>query len=183
MPLQHLIVPSIASLHPPLPKTWAAAHEIETSRPAHGSENSPVHARSCKAHGHLNSPRLNRDTKFLRELYKRGATASQTNTMRMSSYPTAEEYCRWGLSAKGARHVHTLFGAPESTTTAAVCHTFIKTRTTPPGRQHRASPSNEGGRQRYSHEYVNVATGQAHNSAPLKTCSLCQLLATVFRRR
>jgi tetratricopeptide (TPR) repeat protein len=96
----------------------------------------------------------------------------------MSSYPTAEEYCRWGLSAKGARHVYTLFGAPESTTTAAVCHTFIKTRTTPPGWQHRASPSNEGGRQRYRHEYINVATGQAQNFAPLKTCSLCELLAT-----
>ena len=94
----------------------------------------------------------------------------------MSSYPTAEEYCRWGLSAKGVRHAYTLFGAPESTTTAAVCHTLIKTRTTPSGWEHRAAPSNEGGRQRYVHEYVNVATSQVQKTAPPKTCSLCELL-------
>eukprot|EP01050_Picozoa_sp_SAG11_P004535 SAG11_NODE_292_length_11180_cov_6.023825_7_plen_723_part_00 len=95
----------------------------------------------------------------------------------MSSYPTAEEYCRWGLSARGARHAHTLLAPPEGTTTAVVCHTFIKSRTTPPGWEHRATPSNEGGRQRYVHEYLETSTGQAQSAAPPETCSLCELLA------
>jgi hypothetical protein len=29
----------------------------------------------------------------------------------MSSYPTAEEYCRWGLSAKVVRHAYTTLPA------------------------------------------------------------------------
>ena len=75
--------------------------------------------------------------------------------------PTAAEYCRWGLSARAARHIHTLFEAPEDMTTAAVCHTLIKARTTPLGWEHRASPSGR----RYVHEYVDVATGRAQSAA------------------
>ena len=95
----------------------------------------------------------------------------------LSVYPTAEQYSRWGLSARGARHVHKLFGAPEDTTTAAICHMFIKTRTTPTGWEHHASPLVEAGRQRYKHEYVDAVTGQAQSAAPPETCSLCELLA------
>jgi hypothetical protein len=96
----------------------------------------------------------------------------------MASLPTAEEYTRWGLSARGARHVHTLFGAAlEGLSTATVCHTCIKTLTTPGGWEHRATPSNEGGRQRYTHEYVNVGARRTQNAVPPGTRSLCELLA------
>ena len=95
----------------------------------------------------------------------------------MSLYPTAEEYCRWGLSARGARHALAMFTPPENATTAAVCHTFIKSQTTPSGWEHRATPSEEGERQRYVHEYVETSTGEAQSSAPPETCSLCELFA------
>ena len=107
-----------------------------------------------------------------------GDEPAPEEAVSLEGYPTAGEYCRWGLSAKGARHIHELFDVPEGTTTAAVCHTFIKTRTTPTGWEHRPRPSSEGGRQRYVHEYLETVTGQVQSAAPPETCSLCELLST-----
>ena len=103
----------------------------------------------------------------------------------MSSYPTAEEYIRWGLTARGVRHVHSCHRDPTlpaidataCSTTANVCHTRVKALTTPASWEHRPTLTTEVGRQRYTHEYVEAATGRAQPGAPDGTASLCELLA------
>lgn len=90
------------------------------------------------------------------------------------AHPTAKEYCRWGLSARGARHVLALCTPAADSTTLEVCRTHIQTLTTPGGWEHRVARSDRG---RHTHSYVEAATGLAQAVAPDGTTSLCALLA------
>jgi tetratricopeptide (TPR) repeat protein len=67
--------------------------------------------------------------------------------------------------------------ATACSTTANVCHTRVKALTTPASWEHRPTLTTEGGRQRYTHEYIEAATGRAQPGAPDGTASLCELLA------
>ena len=46
---------------------------------------------------------------------------------------TYQEYIKYGISAKGLRHVATEFQIGAGTTTSDLCQLFIKARTLPPG--------------------------------------------------
>ena len=64
-----------------------------------------------------------------------------------------QEYIKYGISAKGLRHVATEFQIGAGTTTSDLCQLFIKASTLPPGWKDEPKLTDEKNRY-YSHKYV-----------------------------
>jgi hypothetical protein len=71
----------------------------------------------------------------------------------MPGPPTAEEYCKYGISAAGLRHFYIVHGhASARLTTSDICHSVIKPLTVPAGWECLAT-LRDADRRWYSHEY------------------------------
>ena len=95
----------------------------------------------------------------------------------MPGCPTAEEYCKYGISAAGLRHFYTTHGhASAGRTTSDLCHSVIKPLTVPAGWE--CLPTlTDAARRWYSHEYRERATGCTQATPPAGTRSMCEVMA------
>jgi len=95
----------------------------------------------------------------------------------MPGCPTAEEYCKYGISAAGLRHFYTTHGhASAGRTTSDLCHSVIKPLTVPAGWE--CLPTlTDADRRWYSHEYRERATGCTQATPPAGTRSMCEVMA------
>jgi hypothetical protein len=93
--------------------------------------------------------------------------------------PSAAEYCRHGISAAGLLWFISQLPAgviTADTTTSDVCHMLFKPATVPTGWQCRPTLLNADLRW-YSHDYVELLTGNVQATPPLGTRSYCEVLA------
>ena len=93
--------------------------------------------------------------------------------------PTAEHYCRHGISLAGleefaAGHAGTITAA---TTTSDVCHQIIKPATVPAGWADEVTLINPAKRW-FAHAYREAGTGRGQAQSPPGTMSYCELLLT-----
>ena len=95
----------------------------------------------------------------------------------MPGCPTAEEYCKYGISAAGLRHFYDAHGhASAGRTTSDLCHSVIKPLTVPAGWE--CLPTlTDADRRWYSHEYRERATGCTQATPPAGTRSMCEVMA------
>ena len=90
---------------------------------------------------------------------------------------TYKEYIKYGISARGLRHVATEFQINTSTTTSDLCQLHIKPNggTVPPGWTDDPEVTNaEKGY--YKHTYVKDHTAERHETPPDGTRSMCEVL-------
>jgi hypothetical protein len=103
--------------------------------------------------------------------------AADVSGSSASGAPTASEYGRWGVSARGLRQAALEFGkiVGLDATTSDICHAAIKLRTTPVGWECEPRLTDEKKRW-YNHEYVQLRTGHRQEKSPPGTCSFCEFL-------
>ena len=101
-------------------------------------------------------------------------------TMRSDTY---EDYVKYGISAKGLRHVVTEFAIDAATSTSQLCQTVIKPHTATPGwtDEPQLIVTDERGNDVsanhwYTHSYVRQETGERQAGPPDGTRSMCELL-------
>lgn len=88
---------------------------------------------------------------------------------------TYQDYIRYAISARGIRHVATMFRIGPTTTTSDLCQLHIKPHTVPPGwtdLPKLVDPENRY----YSHEYVQDGALERQQTPPDGTRSMCELL-------
>ena len=95
----------------------------------------------------------------------------------LAGLPSASDYCRWGISARGiatfiAQHSAEIAA---KTTTSDVCHRLIKPATTPAGWRDEPQLTDEK-RRWYKHQYRNEQTGVLQDEPPPGTRSMCDIL-------
>ncbi len=95
----------------------------------------------------------------------------------MPGSPTAEKYCKYGISAAGLRHFYNVHvHASARLTTSDICHTVIKPLTVPAGWE--CLPTlTHADRRYYSHEYRERSTRSTQATPPAGTRSLCEVMA------
>ena len=86
-----------------------------------------------------------------------------------------QEYIKYGISAKGLRHVATEFQIGAGTTTSDLCQLFIKASTLPPGWKDEPDLVDAENRY-YSHKYVKDHTAERVDLPPDGTRSMCEVL-------
>eukprot|EP01047_Picozoa_sp_COSAG01_P089342 COSAG01_NODE_21470_length_900_cov_2.951311_1_plen_215_part_10 len=98
--------------------------------------------------------------------------------------PTAQQYCRWGISAEGIQAFQRDHrgSIPPDATTSDVCHAVIKPLTTPSGWVDEVTLADKSKRW-YSHRYRHTATDCVQDAAPPGTCSYCEKLCTAYAER
>lgn len=91
--------------------------------------------------------------------------------------PSAEHYCRHGISFAGLEALHDKCkdGITSVTTTSDVCHTLIKPATVPAGWLDEVTLINPDKRW-FAHSYREIATGKTQTHSPPGTASYCELL-------
>jgi hypothetical protein len=94
----------------------------------------------------------------------------------MPDSPTAEEYCKYGISAAGLRHFYNVHGhASARLTTSDLCHSVIKPLTVP--EEWECLPTlMDADRRWYSHEYRERSTRSTQATPPAGTRSMCEVM-------
>jgi hypothetical protein len=108
---------------------------------------------------------------------KASSPAALQTLAKMPRSPTAEEYCKYGISAAGLRHFYNTHGhASTGLTTSDLCHSVIKLLTVPAGWECLPTLTDAANRW-YSHEYRERATGCTQATPPAGTRSMCEVMA------
>ena len=136
-----------------------------------GRAGQPLAPRNARAHL---APRLAQDQQL-----RGGGRWLQHFIPAAAAGPSAAEYCRHGISAAGLLWFISQLPAgviTADTTTSDVCHMLFKPATVPTGWQCRPTLLNADLRW-YSHDYVELLTGNVQATPPLGTRSYCEVLA------